>query len=110
MTATLLVCDFHDPNVYAEAPRWRYPARDFTMTVLDDVEHVSRSDWLACDVCHTLIELGDWNGLALRAIGATVLDDRDDVVAQLYLMIRQLHDRFRGARLGPASAFRGGAA
>lgn len=46
-----MICDFcSSPDV-----RWRYPARDFTRSVMGVVDAGSRGDWAACNACHRLI-------------------------------------------------------
>jgi hypothetical protein len=97
-------CDFCHATITARG-WWRYPCATFDLdlvgvradgsVVVDDVVHRMVADWLACAVCHALIE--DPRGrplLARRAVG----DYADPV---LFDMALALHDRFREHRLGP---------
>lgn len=86
------ICDF------CSEPKWarRFQCTDFPMDESPGFPRlVSKSDWLACSTCASLIDAGNWNGLLLRAV---------DRFAQKYPMprriltdrIKQLHDQFRG--------------
>jgi len=55
-----MICDFCS----AAPPAWRYPAATF----MGPFRTRSVDDWLACTECHRLIEAGDRNGLAQRAV------------------------------------------
>ena len=89
-----MICDFcsaPEPN-----PSWQYPARSFK----DHFGSQSVGDWIACDVCHQLIEAGDRDGLAARVmLTPTFRAFRLDPVASKEYA-RRLHDGFFENRMG----------
>jgi len=91
-----LICDFCSST----APAWSYPAKTFDAKST----HKGRSvgDWLACDVCHRLIEAGDREKLAHRILLCpTVHQFNLDRVSAIDFA-RRLHGEFFAHRCGPA--------
>jgi hypothetical protein len=88
----------------ARPARWLYPAR-----LIDVFPEKGTRGWLACDVCHELIEADDWEGLERRYVArfytvARVRSGpgwRQDVEQE----IRANWRRFREARTGPARPY-----
>ncbi len=104
-----MICDFcSSPEVL-----WRYPARDFTIREPAELQALlgrleSVAEWLACAVCARLIEAGDRDALARRALetpaalGILSLTDEDPSIrADILRRARQMHDQFFVARKGP---------
>lgn len=72
---------------------------------LPRIEHASRDAWMACQVCHDLIEANDVQGLAERSTDTAIRKDlipQNARIVQLALML-QLHKGFMEARAGPAT-------
>jgi hypothetical protein len=107
----LWVCDFcSSPDV-----TWTYPAEDMWMFRSEGVEHMSRSDWAACEICHHLIEQQLYDDLNDRAAKrfyemTTGLEETPKTVTQALLLeaVRQNTVRFEKHRTGPPVRVRGG--
>lgn len=70
---TMRLCDFcTEPNA-----GWVLPVEDFTIDPgLEALPaHTSVGDWQCCAGCAALLERGDWNGLARRALAAAKVED-----------------------------------
>jgi len=85
------ICNFCDnPGV-----SWQYPARSF-----DAIPGVfgSLDEWGACEICHDLIEVGDWTALAKRSAERICKDNtkRDKCFAVMLM----LHSKFARHRTG----------
>ena len=91
-------CDFcSSPH-----PEWLYPAHTFQLSHFG-----SLGSWLACQVCHTLIEGGSEDLLALRAASKLARESRMDYGIALQT-IHRLHKRFFQHRAGPPRRIREG--
>lgn len=91
-----MVCDF----CYRPGPAWSFMARSFTYAlVLDDKAAVGRSvgAWLACTPCRQLVDAGDWQGLARRAVDADGRPDDADRAATEGVLV-QMYTAFARAR------------
>jgi hypothetical protein len=93
-----MICDFcSSPDV-----RWRYPARDFTRSVMGVVDAGSRGDWAACDACHRLIRLSLRDKLVERCLKRyplyAALSKTEKISARREL--RAIHDDFWASREG----------
>lgn len=88
----VIVCDFCS----GRDVEWRYPTSTFVISA----DHGSADDWLACDLCHRLIEAGRWRQLANRALDAIGVPDI--VRRQARPKIMGLHEQFVAHRDGPA--------
>ena len=97
--ADRVVCDFCS----AINPTWDYPATTFHDAPLNAN---SLADWLACDACHTIIEAGNVDALAGRAIRNSANPSiRAMAIHDLPPMLdtaRRLYDEFFAHRIGPA--------
>jgi hypothetical protein len=60
-------CDF----CLEEAPHWKYPCDEFVVEKMR-----SYGEWYACDTCHGLILLDNWQTLLARAMRATQANRR----------------------------------
>jgi len=86
----LAKCDFCS----SPAPAWNYPAESFK----DPLGSQSIGDWLACEECHALIEAGNYEGLARRALAAL---GHADHLEWSMAYCRDLYRMFRENRTGP---------
>jgi hypothetical protein len=94
------ICDF-----CSEQPvTWSYPARSFVAYVVGAIESESVGDWACCDVCHALIESGDADALAERAIETLSVrhPETRPVREELLREMKVLHRFFFDNRLGAA--------
>jgi hypothetical protein len=97
------ICDF-----CSEEPiTWSYPAQSFIAYVLGEVGGESVGDWACCDLCHSLIEANDTDGLARRAIETLTgrHPEMNLVRDELLLQMKILHQSFFKNRLGCALPF-----
>ena len=93
-----MICDFCSlPD-----PIWEYPAESF----VDAFGSQSVSDWMACDTCHGLIEAGNRDGLATRALltPTAIAGLKTGMLKRKFAIryARDLHDGFFAHRRGPA--------
>jgi hypothetical protein len=87
----MVICDFCcSPDVL-----WSYPAADFHV---EGVPLASDGAWAACPDCSALIEAGDREGLARRALASSPAFMR----VRCLPFMRALHEQFFQARRGPA--------
>jgi hypothetical protein len=95
----LMVCDFcSSPDV-----RWLYPAQDFEMYKHQDLHHMSRSGWAACEICHHLIEqrlFQDLNQHAMTSFPGGPID-HPTVAVLVMEAIKANTARFERNRTGP---------
>jgi hypothetical protein len=101
------VCDFcRAPDV-----KWTYPAKPFTLGVGSDADGLiaaigSDEWWAACDACHALIERGDKDEVARRAIRTSEREgalSRDPKMRGVVIHgIVMIHSAFYENRTGPA--------
>jgi hypothetical protein len=94
------VCDF----CTAVPIEVRYPC-GLVVVELPGGAHASSDPWAACADCHALIEAGDRDGLAQRALLAFIAQEGvppADVMAQIAPMFREVQDAFFASRLGDA--------
>jgi hypothetical protein len=97
-----LVCDF----CHAPEPTWDYPATDFAYpTVAGLPRQRSTGSWLACDVCHVLIEAARWRDLAARSAALFVQRHHYPAALRQELVSHAVvaHRLFREHRAGPAT-------
>lgn len=59
---TTFMCDF----CLAENARWALPVEDYTAAPTGE----NVGDWAACDVCASLLQADDWDGITSRAVAA----------------------------------------
>ncbi len=98
------VCDFCNST----DPRWEYPCKDFNSMTTVDVEKNRAKDWtmngawLACDLCHELIEANNYEGLAERSAEKLILKENlpQHIKDQLVTYLKSLQMTFRLNRLG----------
>ena len=89
-----MICDFcSSPDVV-----WSYPAKDFEAPM--DIGARCAGSWLACEVCHELIERRDRGALAERSLTAPGMRTIPPDAAMNFA--RRLHALFLGHRTGPA--------
>lgn len=95
----MLGCDFCSVRT---PPTWLYPCEDFVMQKLGSSDQVSTGAWMACERCGELIEAGNWEGLANRAVDEYVKMKGTPVPRALrralYHRIAELHQNFRKFR------------
>ena len=91
------ICDFCSGDGCA----FRYAAGNFK-TIIGTM---SNNDWLACEICHDLIESARWQELAARSTDS-YLQGRDSIEDGERALVRttmlQLHRQFRDHRTGKA--------
>lgn len=96
-----VICDFccYDKSIVVAS----YPARDFTMPVIANVDAGMRGWWAACADCRYLIEQGDRQKLAERSADAYINKGEARSIPRPLLVksIRDLHDQFWSNREGP---------
>ncbi len=89
-------CDFCS----ARPVRWRYPAVNIdpvkSVSVPGVLMQSSMGDWAACDICHGMIEKGQWLPLAERSLAALAPSQQQRV--SFMVMIQAIHQNFREAR------------
>ncbi len=91
-----MTCDFCS----SPAPAWSYPARTFDAKAT--VKGRSVGDWLACEVCHRLIEAGEREKLACRILLCPTVKQYNLDHAHAIELARRLHGEFFEHRSGPA--------
>jgi hypothetical protein len=102
VSSSTLVCDF----CHASDPTWDYPAHDFFYPSVPGLPRErSTGSWLACDVCHVLIEAARWRDLARRS--AALFMQRNGLPtaerSELVTHAVTAHRLFREHRNGPAT-------
>jgi hypothetical protein len=82
--------------------RWRFPAEDFETTVTRRAG--SEGGWVACDICHILVDSGDMDALLNRSwdLLSTKCPGAKDFRDVLLVNLRTLHQEFAAHRTGPA--------
>ncbi len=97
------VCDFCS----SEHPSWSYPAENFVATA--DETWASDGAWLACNVCHDMIERDQQEKLVRYAIaccGNRLGFSADELTKEertlLFQQVRSLHKDFWSNRKGRA--------
>lgn len=94
---TAPVCDFcFDLRV-----RWQYPCEQF---VLEGFDWGSADEWLACDICSTLIEAENWPDLLARSFASWALRLGTPSVQEVG-GVTLLQRAFRTNRSGEREAF-----
>ena len=97
----MIICDF------CSSPKttWRYPAHDVPAISLGDSQELvevqlnSKGGWAACDICHDLIERGEWDLLLDRSVARFPLIDYMPP-SVFRATISAIHSAFRFARFG----------
>jgi hypothetical protein len=107
MIAMIPICDFcSSPSVV-----WRYPCEDFSLTLVFEHKSGNRlpfawdsaDGWAACEICASLIEAEDWDGLATRSYDtspALKLMQKILVRDQVLDAIKRMHVEFRKRKQG----------
>ena len=80
------------------APEWRYPVVGRFFITQDSVNN---GDWLACHMCHGLIEAGDWMAIVDRSL-RQYADLDQEFRAAVKKQLVALHAKFRQHQTGGA--------
>ncbi len=89
-------CDFcSEPD-----PSWCYPCTDFAATLGSITISGSLAEWLACEGCHFLIEIGHWDSVARRCCATMIAEHPYMDGAEILPQIEQLHRQFIVHRCG----------
>lgn len=94
------ICDFCS----TQPVTWSYPARSFIAYVVGGIGGESVGSWAACEICHLLIESGDTEALADRAV-ETLSVRHPEIKAlgkELLQEMKILHRSFLDHRVGSA--------
>ena len=55
---------------------WKYEAKDYSTGIADGKKLIGGLDsfgaWAACDICSSMIECDDWNGVIQRALDSSL--------------------------------------